>query len=158
MWANANRSFIWCLLGAKGAPNRILALKQKQKYFYASYIFVSAFQASASNTRRTMKPTKSWFHCSSVWSRNFFSAYFFETFHHWYRRFYFHYYARRRSQVYNEKFSKGKCRKTGYFSSGWTSLSDTDYLYMFHYNGEVVSIIYGDIINLLGPIRISFSP
>ena len=42
-------------------------------------------------------PTKSWFFCSSVWSRSLFSPYFFETFHHWYRRFYFHYHAKSRS-------------------------------------------------------------
>ena len=41
--------------------------------------------------------TKSWFLCSSVWSKNPFSAYFFETFHHWYRRFNSHYHANSRS-------------------------------------------------------------
>ena len=37
------------------------------------------------------------------------------------------------------------------------SLSDADCLYMFHHNGELVWVIYGDIINSLGSIRISIS-
>ena len=62
-----------------------------------------------------------------------------------------------RSSVYDEKFSGAKRQKNRIFSSRETySLSDADYMCMFHYNGKLVWVIYGDVTKSLGPIRISF--
>ena len=56
-------------------------------------------------------------------------------------------------QIFRSKMPKNQI----FFFPENKSLSDTDCLYMFHYNGELVLIIYVDIIYWLGPIRISFS-
>ena len=55
------------------------------------------------------------------------------------------------------KFTKKNAEKPDTFLPGEQSLSDADCLYMFHYNGELAWVIYGDIINSVGIIRISFS-
>ena len=55
------------------------------------------------------------------------------------------------------KFTKKNAEKPDTFLPGEQSLSDADCLYMFHYNGELAWGMYGDIINSVELIRISFS-
>ena len=61
-----------------------------------------------------------------------------------------------RSSVYDEKFSEAKRQKNRIFVLAENSLSDADCMCMFHYNGKLVWVIYGDVTKSLGPIRISF--
>ena len=53
-------------------------------------------------------------------------------------------------------FPKQNGRKIEFFSRGNESLSNARRMYMLHYYGKLVRVIYGDIINSLGTIRIIF--
>ena len=55
-------------------------------------------------------------------------------------------------------FPKQNGRKIEFFPR-WNevSLSNAHCMYMLRYNDKLVRVIYGDIINTLGPIRISVS-
>ena len=91
--------------------------------------------------------------CSSVWSRNLFSPYFFWDFSSLISPFLFSLSCKKSKLSLQSKMPKNRIL----FFPENKSLTDADCLYMFHYNGELAWVIYGDIINSVGIIRISFS-
>ena len=97
-------------------------------------------------------PTKSWFLFFSLVEKPFFSLLFLRLFITDIAVFIFII-----MQKVEVKFTKKNAEKPDTFLPGEQSLSDADCLYMFHYNGELAWGMYGDIINSVELIRISFS-
>ena len=70
--------------------------------------------------------------------------------------FIFKWHAKSKFSLRWEIFQRKTVEKQNFCPCGKHSLSDADCMCMFHYNGKLVWVIYGDITKSLGPIRISF--
>ena len=92
----------------------------------------------------------------SVAEKTFFPLLFWDFFSADIAVFIFKWHAKSKFSLRWEIFQSKTAEKQNFCPRGKHSLSDADCMCMFHYNGKLVWVIYGDVTKSLGPIRISF--